>query len=78
LAISLRVLYRTRDMFNIELLIKFNKSLIDELSVVVGDDDMGYPKTKHNIIPHKILNISCCDCCQEFDLYSLGKVIYSN
>jgi len=65
-------------MLNIELLVKFSKFSVDELSVIVGDDGMGYPKTAHNIFPQEILKISCCDYCQEFDLYSLGKVIYSN
>jgi len=39
---------------------------------------MWYSETIHNPFSYKVLDISCCDGCQWFDLYPLGKIVYSH
>jgi len=35
--------------------------MIGKLSTIVGDNDMWYSKTVHNVFPYKVLDMSCCD-----------------
>ena len=51
LPISLRMLHQIGNVLDDEFLIKLNESSIDELSIVVGEDDMWYAKTTYYILP---------------------------
>jgi len=65
-------------VLDIEFLIEFRRSTINELSTAVSDDNMWYAETTYYILPNKILNIPCCNHCQEFDRYPLSEIVNFN
>jgi len=51
-------------MFDAQASVEFGELFINELSAIVGYDSMSDSIATYDVLPHKQLDLLCCDCGQ--------------